>query len=55
MLNAVYHMLKDGVAHQDLGAHHFDKRSTELKAIRLLAQLANLGFQVALQPIEKAA
>jgi len=55
MLNAVYHMLKDGVAHQDLGAHHFDKRSTELKAKRLLAQLANLGFQVALQPIEKAA
>jgi hypothetical protein len=55
MLTAVYHMLKDGVEHHDLGADHFDKRSNELKAKRLVAQLANLGFQVALQPIANAA
>jgi transposase len=55
MLTAIYHMLKDGVEHQDLGADHFDKRSTNIKAKRLVAQLSNLGFEVALKPIEKAA
>jgi MOSC domain-containing protein YiiM len=55
MLTAIYHMLKDGVEHHDLGANHFDQRSTEFKAKRLVAQLTKLGFDVVLQPIEKAA
>jgi transposase len=55
MLTAIYHMLKDGVEHNDLGANHFDQRSTDLKAKRLVSQLTKLGFQVALQPLEKAA
>jgi transposase len=55
MLTAIYHMLKDGTEHQDLGAGHFDHRSTEAKAKRLVAQLANLGFEVQLQPIAMAA
>jgi transposase len=55
MLTAIYHMLKDGVEHHDLGADHFDKRSTGFKAKRLVAQLTRLGFEVALQPVEKAA
>ena len=55
MLTAIYHMLKDGVEHRDLGANHFDQRSTEFKAKRLVAQLTKLGFDVVLQPIEKAA
>jgi transposase len=55
MLTAIYHMLKDGTEHQDLGAGHFDHRSTEAKAKRLIAQLANLGFEVQLQPIAMAA
>lgn len=55
MLTAIYHMLNNGTAHQDLGANHFDHRSTEAKARRLVAQLANLGFQVQLQPIAEAA
>ena len=25
MLTAVYHMLKDGTHHQDLGANHFER------------------------------
>jgi hypothetical protein len=25
MLTAIYHMLKDGTQHQDLGADHFDR------------------------------
>ena len=54
ILTAIYHMLKDGTFHQDLGADHFDRRSTEVKAKRLVAQLTKLGFQVELQPLAQA-
>jgi transposase len=54
ILTAIYHMLKDGVPHADLGASYFDNRSqTRLK--RLLRQLRTLGFEATLQPITKAA
>jgi transposase len=55
MLTAIYHMLKDGTEHRDLGADHFDRRPTEVKAKRLVAQLAKLGFDVELRPVAKAA
>jgi len=55
ILTAIYHMLRDGTAHQDLGIDHFDHRSTETKARRLVAQLAKLGYQVQLQPLPEAA
>ena len=55
MLTAIYHMLKDGTEHRDLGADHFDRRPTEVKAKRLVAQLAKLGFEVELRPLAKAA
>ena len=55
MLTAIYHMLQDGVEHHDLGADHFDRRSTDSKAKRLVAQLTKLGFDVVLQPLEKVA
>jgi transposase len=55
MLTAIYHMLKGGTFHQDLGADHFDRRSTEVKTKRLVAQLAKLGFHVELQPLAHAA
>jgi transposase len=55
MLTAIYHMLKDGTFHHDLGADHFDRRSAEVKAKRLVAQLTKLGFQVELQPLPQAA
>src|ERR1700694_3956635 len=44
LLTAIYHMLKHGVPHHDLGADYFDRRPPELKAKRLVAQLAKLGF-----------
>jgi hypothetical protein len=31
ILTAIYHMLKDGTFHQDLGAAYFDRRSREAK------------------------
>jgi transposase len=46
---------KDGTQHQDLGADHFDRRSTDVKAKRLVAQLKQLGFQVELQSVADAA
>jgi transposase len=55
MLTAIYHMLTKGVQHQDLGADHFDRRASDFKAKRLVAQLNKLGFEVTLQLQEKAA
>jgi hypothetical protein len=55
MLTAIYHMLKNGVVHQDLGIDYFDRRPIEFRTRRLVAQLARLGFRAELQPLEKAA
>lgn len=55
LLTAIYHILKDGVEHRDLGADYFDRRPTQLKAKRLVARLAKLGFAVQLQPTAEAA
>jgi transposase len=55
MLTAIYHMLKDGTGHRDLGASYFDRRSIDAKAKRLVSQLTKLGFQVQLQQIAEAA
>jgi transposase len=55
ILTAIYHMLKSGAAHRDLGADYFDRRAPEAKAKRLVAQLAKLGFAAQLQPLVDAA
>ena len=55
ILTAIYHILKDGVPHQDLGVDYFDKRKPEARAKRLVAQLAKLGFEATLQPLAKVA
>src|SRR3974390_1940067 len=50
ILTAIYHMLKNGTFHQDLGAAYFDRRSPESKVKRLARQIARLGYDVTLQP-----
>jgi len=55
ILTAVYHILKNGTEHHDLGASYFDRRPLELKANRLVARLKKLGFNVQLQPAAEAA
>lgn len=55
LLTAIYHMLKDGTEHHDLGAAHFDHRSVAAKAKRLVAQLAKLGYAAHLHPLPEAA
>ena len=55
ILTAIYHMLKDGTDHQDLGAGYFDQRAPHIKVKRLVNQIAKLGFEVTLQPIANVA
>jgi transposase len=55
LLTTIYHMLKDGTAFCDLGAAHFDKRPAQVKVNRLVAQLAKLGYEANLRPLEEAA
>jgi transposase len=55
ILTAIYHMLKSGASHRDLGVDYFDRRAPEAKAKRLVAQLAKLGFAAQLQPLAEAA
>jgi transposase len=55
ILTAIYHMLKNGVAHADLGASYFDNRPRENKLTRLVRLLKTRGFEVTLQPITKVA
>lgn len=55
ILTAIYHMLKTGARHHDLGAEYFNRRSPEAKARRLVTQLSRLGFEVTLQPLAQIA
>ena len=54
ILTAIYHILKNGVPHQDLGIDYFDKRKPEAKVKRLVAQIAKLGFEASLTPLANA-
>ena len=55
MLTAIYHILSNGTPFQDLGADHFDRRSTETKVKHHLAQLAKLGHPLPSQQLTQAA
>ena len=50
MLTAIYHMLTDGVAYKDLGAGHFQSRSSEAHAQNLAKQITKLGFTCTIAP-----
>jgi transposase len=50
MLTAIYHMLNDGTAYQDLGADYLDRRSKQAKTNRLVKQLTSLGYHVQISP-----
>lgn len=55
ILTAIYHILKDGTEHHDLGSTYFERHPPEIKANRLIVRLKKLGFSVQLQPILEAA
>ena len=50
MLTAAYHMLKNGVEYQDLGASHFTRRDREKIILRLVRRINDLGCHVQLVP-----
>jgi len=50
MLTAAYHMLKNGVEYQDLGAEHFTRRDKSKAIQRLLRRLNDLGCEVQINP-----
>ena len=55
MLTAVWHMLKTGSEHRDLGADYFARRSPARRTRRLVNQLNRLGYHVTPQPLHLAA
>lgn len=48
MLTAIWHMLKNGVEYQDLGADHFARRDRTKAILRLVSRLNDLGCNVAI-------
>jgi transposase len=50
MLTAAYHMLKNGVECQDLGADHFSRRDRSKAIQRFVRRLNDLGCEVQLIP-----
>jgi transposase len=52
ILVIAYHIIKDRVPYQDLGAQYFDERNREAIERRLVARLQALGNVVTLQPTQ---
>jgi transposase len=50
IITAAYHMLKNRVPYQDLGADHFTRRDRSKVIRRLIRRLNDLGCQVQLEP-----
>lgn len=55
LLTAIYHMLRDNVPYNDLGADFFDRRNVSALTRYHVDRLERLGHKVTLVPIEKAA
>jgi hypothetical protein len=50
ILTTVYHLLRDGTVHQDLGTGHFDTLNRDRAAKSLVKRLQALGFAVEVRP-----
>jgi transposase len=55
ILTAIYHMLKNGTEHRDLGASYFDRQPIAVTANRLVRKFEKLGYHAELKPIQTAA
>ena len=51
LLIAIYHILKDGVPFQDLGANYYNQFNRDKKANALIKKIASLGYQVTVTAI----
>ena len=54
ILTVVYYVLTRGVPYEDLGADHFDRLRPEQQARYHARRLAELGFDVTLEPFAAA-
>jgi transposase len=55
ILVAAYHILKDEVDYQDLGATHFERQRRGRTTAQLVRRLQRLGYNVTLEPMEEPA
>ena len=46
LLTAVYHILRDGTVHQDLGATHFAKQDASRTVAKLALRIKDLGYDI---------
>jgi len=51
MLNAIYYMLRDGVAYQDLGPDYFDRLEHGKILRRLVRKIEDLGYDIELKRV----
>jgi len=54
MLTAIWHMLTNGVAYQDLGGDYYTRRAPDKTKQRAVNQLRQLGYTVTLEPLARA-
>ncbi len=50
LIQAIWHMRRDGVAYIDFGVDHYQRQDKEKLTQRLVKQLERLGLQAVLQP-----
>jgi transposase len=55
IITAIWHMLTDNIAYQELGGTYFTQRDPERATRRAITQLNQLGYTVTLNPRENAA
>ncbi|MEW6524986.1 MAG: hypothetical protein AB1445_15915 [Bacillota bacterium] len=55
VLVMMYHLIRDGAHHRELGADYFDHLDRHAVAKRLKKRLETIGFQVEIQDLEKTA
>jgi transposase len=55
ILQAAWHVLKEGVDYKELGGDHFDRLHQEQTKTKLVKRLERLGFAVELKPVQPQA
>lgn len=54
ILQAAWHVLKEGVDYKELGGDHYDRLHGDKTRNNLVARLEKLGYQVELKPKQPA-
>jgi len=55
LLVIIYHMLKDGTRHHDLGRNYYDERDKQMVVKRTVKRLEALGYKVTVEPAASVA